>query len=108
MLVVGLTSFREAINATAESQIVQSVSNDILLTDYMFLMSKDYPYTRFFDEQGNEVTSADRARYFEAEVAKDSVSAPGVDTTTATTFTIRMKNPKLRTPNMYPLIVPRS
>ncbi|HSI84536.1 MAG: Verru_Chthon cassette protein B [Candidatus Methylacidiphilales bacterium] len=107
MLIVGLTSFREAVNATAESQIVQSVSNDILLTDYSFLMSKEYPYTRYFDEQGNEVPSGDTGRYFEAEVEKDAVSAPGVDTTTAATFIIRMKNPKLRVPNLYPIIIPK-
>jgi uncharacterized protein (TIGR02598 family) len=105
MLVVGLTNFREAVNYTVESQIVQNVSNDISLTDYTYLMAKQYPYSKYYDEQGNEVVAADKAKYFEAQIDKQLVTAPSVDTAAATTFIIRMKNPKLITPNLYPIIV---
>ncbi|HSI87169.1 MAG: Verru_Chthon cassette protein B [Candidatus Methylacidiphilales bacterium] len=107
MMLVGLTNFREAVNATSESQLVRSVSNDILLTSYSSLMAKGYPYSRYFDEEGNEVAVNAASRYFEAEISVDPVAAPGVDNTVATTFLILVKTPKLQAPKSYTLLVPK-
>lgn len=47
MIPVGLSTFREAIDTTAQSQIVQQVSSEILLTDYSNLEERTY----YFDDQ---------------------------------------------------------
>jgi len=61
----GLTSFRQAMNYTVESEIVQSLTNDITLTDFAYLknMGKSKNVTYYFDADGNRLTSSTGANY---------------------------------------------
>jgi uncharacterized protein (TIGR02598 family) len=63
---VGLSNFRDAMNLTAEAQIIQNVSSDILRTDYKNLVS----FTSYYDEQGNYLPAgkADASYLFSATV----------------------------------------
>src|SRR4051794_32386034 len=44
MIPMGLTTFRSAMNTTAQSQIVQRIAGDLLLSEYQNLDSKVYYY----------------------------------------------------------------
>ena len=72
LLPTGLNTFRQAIDASVESQIAQKVLNDAQQTDFTQLI-KDYSgnpitsgtsgikYVRFFDDQGTEIVPATQA-----------------------------------------------
>jgi len=69
LIPTGLNTFRQAIDASVESQISQKVLNDVQQTDFTQL-TKDYTgtaiasgasgvkYVRFFDDQGTEIVPA--------------------------------------------------
>ncbi|PTY03625.1 hypothetical protein DB346_07075 [Verrucomicrobia bacterium LW23] len=57
MLPVGLSMFNKARNYTVEAQIVQAISNDILLTDFVNLAAlADQTY--YFDDSGKPLATA--------------------------------------------------
>lgn len=68
---VGLTTFRQAIDNSLGSQIVQRLVGEAQQTDYPTLIATA-AYQRYFDEQGNEV-SASKDYLYTAEI---SVTAP--------------------------------
>ncbi len=58
LLPVGMTTFRQAMDTTVSSQIVQRVVNEAQQTDFSTLTANaGTPQLRYFDEQGNEVPS---------------------------------------------------
>ncbi|MDD5349653.1 MAG: Verru_Chthon cassette protein B [Chthoniobacteraceae bacterium] len=60
MIPTGLSTFRQAMNASVGSQIAQRVINDAQQMDFSMLVNMDTTGTgvlRFFDEQGNELTA---------------------------------------------------
>lgn len=61
----GLTSFRQAMNNTAESAIVQGLTNEILLTDFSNLktMANSQGKAYYFDADGDPVQTAAAALY---------------------------------------------
>ncbi len=57
LLPVGLAAFRQSIDTTVGSQIVQRVVNEAQQTDYSSLTTSGTTQ-RYFDDQANEVTAA--------------------------------------------------
>jgi uncharacterized protein (TIGR02598 family) len=75
---MGLSTFRNAISVTAEAQIVQGLSNEILLTDYELVASK-YASEQFsyYSDEGEPLDSATAAgALYQASVVLQDVSAP--------------------------------
>lgn len=103
MLPVGLTTFRQAIDNSLGSQIVQRLVGEAQQTDYPTLITTP-AYLRYFDEQGNEVT-ADKEYLYTAEI---SVTAPTTLPNTSTpptgslaTVTIKLANNPGRNPSPF-------
>jgi uncharacterized protein (TIGR02598 family) len=65
LLPVGLSTFRQAVDNSVGSQIVQRLINDAQQTDYpeLIKISAAQPSRRYFDDQGNEVTSINDSIY---------------------------------------------
>ncbi len=79
LLPVGLNTFRQAIDYSLGSQIVQRIVNDALQTDYSELIkiTAAAPLTRYFDDQGNEIKAEEiQAGKDYLYVAELSVAAP--------------------------------
>jgi uncharacterized protein (TIGR02598 family) len=75
---MGLSSFRSAISCTAEAQIVQALSNEILLTDYNLVTTK-YASEKlsYYSDEGEVLASAgDPAKIYTAKVILQDVAAP--------------------------------
>ena len=94
LLPVGLSTFRQAIDNSLGSQIVQRLVGEAQQTDYPTLIATA-AYQRYFDEQGNEVTS-DKDYLYTAEI---SVTAPTTlpnastpPTASLATVTIKLAN----------------
>lgn len=75
---MGLTTFRNAISVTAEAQIVQGLSNEILLTDYQLLTDKySSEQVSYYSDEGEHLLSGgDAAALYQAKVVLQDVSAP--------------------------------
>lgn len=82
LLPVGLTTFRQGIDNTLGSQIVQRLVSEAQQTDYPTLIATA-AYQRYFDEQGNEVISSKDYIY----AAEISVIAPTTLPNTSTPAT---------------------
>ena len=72
MLPIGLASFKLAMTNTIESQIVQSLSNDLLLANFSAVSGYN-GQTYYYDNQGQPLTSATGAIY-RAKVSVGAVS----------------------------------
>src|SRR5688572_4364322 len=58
MIPVGLNTFKDAMNTTVQSQIVQRIAGDVLLTDYQSLTSFDAGADHsYYNDQGTPVLS---------------------------------------------------
>lgn len=94
LLPAGLTVFRQAIDNSVGSQIVQRLVNEAQQTDFPVLTAAA-PTKRYFDDQGNEVTSANESLYT-AEVsvlAKTEMPAAATRATESlATITIKLAN----------------
>jgi len=62
LLPVGMKTFRSAINTSVSGQIFQRIVNEAQQTDFDTLVGAA-PVVRYFDDQGNEAASADKAIY---------------------------------------------
>lgn len=113
MVPVGLTNFREAMSNTAESQIVQGLSNDILLTKYSDLLDAYGTGTNvtYYSEEGKFLEGAngsDPANAFEVKVSLAGISAPRVNQDSGRTVQIEVTKIKSSLPGKkYSFIVPR-
>ena len=96
LLPAGMTIFRQAIDNSIGSQIVQRIVNEAQQTDFPVLTAAPVT-TRYFDDQGNEVTAANNSLYT-AEVsvlARTDVPAPNEKsrpTDSLATVTIKLAN----------------
>lgn len=72
LLPVGLTTFRQAIDNSLGSQIVQRLVGEAQQTDYPTLIATT-AYQRYFDEQGNEVTS-DKDYLYTVEISVNALT----------------------------------
>lgn len=90
MIPVGLSTFRDAMNTTAQSQIVQSLASEVLLTDTNFLAAMS-PAPLFYDDQGTVVdASSDRLAYT-AKIEKEDIESPaGLSSSSGATMVIRI------------------
>ena len=87
MLPIGLATQRQAVNNTVESQIVQAVTNDVLLTDFSTLtqqFSKSATKTYTFDYSGQPVATnqAGDPVIYTATMALESVNSTQVGPST--------------------------
>ncbi len=74
MIPMGLSTFKDAMNTTVESHIVQAVANDLLLTDFSNLGNASSP-SRYFDDQGLELPDAGSNPIYTATVTAQSLAA---------------------------------
>jgi len=95
LLPVGLTSFREAMDASTSSRIIQRVSADLRQGSSV---QTQQPIL-YFDEQGDETTAGasdgKKALYHVNTVVQPATSLPGGGSSSLTTVTVEIvKNPK--------------
>jgi uncharacterized protein (TIGR02598 family) len=81
----GLVSFRQAMNNTVESQIVQALTNDLELTSFSNL-SAAAGQTYTYDADGNATTNA-QAIFYTATVTLQPVNS------TSSSFPVNLTNP---------------
>lgn len=112
---VGLNNLREAISFTAESQIIQSLSNDILLTDYDLVVARygGGADVHYYDDEGGQLLGPDApGRVYTARVTLKDVSAPAdasVAPATSKCAIIELTNLKFpQNGKKYSLIVPKA
>ena len=80
LLPASLTAFHQAMGNTIESQIVQSISNDVALNNFSALSSSNFPVYYYYDHEGqllsSSATSSPPAGYFyTAQVAFTTVTS---------------------------------
>ena len=110
---VGLGSLREAISSTVESQIVQAVSNEILLTKFDTII-KNYskPVTTYYNEEGTLLPANGEQKLYTVTVVLKDVSAPAdsivnpVTSTCALLEIIRADSPLKA--NRHTLLIPKA
>jgi uncharacterized protein (TIGR02598 family) len=77
LIPMGLQSFRSAMTLTVESQIAQSLSGDIQLTDFGNLQTMLNPAAKYyFDDQGMVVDAASAAVIYTATVSLEELDLP--------------------------------
>lgn len=82
---MGLGTFRDAITHTAEAQIVQGVSNEILLTDYAALADRyASPRPAYYSDEGELLQAGDPRALFALTVTLQDVAAPASSALTPT------------------------
>ena len=103
LLPAGLNVFRQAIDNSVGSQIVQRLVNEAQQT-YFPTLTTAAPTKRYFDDQGNEVTSANESLYT-AEVSVLAKTEMPAATTRATdslaTITIKLANNPAHNPSPF-------
>ncbi|GAT32590.1 Verru_Chthon cassette protein B [Terrimicrobium sacchariphilum] len=103
VLPVGLQTFRRAVDASIGAQITQRILNDIQQTDFDVLVGgHTSPFlfpstTRYFDDQGSEVTMPSSAVYHVKTWINPTTDLPGGGSTPASngnlaTVTIQIVN----------------
>lgn len=105
---VGLTTFRQAMNLTVESSIVQEVAGGLQRTDHANLAATNL----YFDEQGLRVSGPSApTRIYTVEVAAPQPldAASLVAPTAASTVVIKITNrTEPAVTNRHSVIIPRS
>ena len=106
LIPVGLGTFRNAMNLTVETTIVQAVSGDLLRTDYTNLAATNF----YFDQEGSKTTNQADRLYTAEVLAPHNLDAAGlVDATAASTLAIKVSNRSHPgATNSYFVIVPKS
>jgi uncharacterized protein (TIGR02598 family) len=89
LLPASLTAFHQAMGNTIESQIVQSLSNDLELDAFSTLSSNTFPTTYYYDSEGQSLPTSTGA-YYTAKVAFGQVTTSNspVNLSGATTGTV--------------------
>jgi len=75
LLPLGLTTFRQAVDTTVGSQIVQRVINEAQQTDYTALTNSGTTQ-RYFDDQGNESATINNSLYTVQVTVNGTTSLP--------------------------------
>lgn len=77
MIPVGLSTFNDAMNTTVQSQIVQRLAGDVLLTDYSSLTgSAGAPH--YYNEQGLPTSQASSDVVYVAVIEQQRLALPAV------------------------------
>lgn len=111
MIPLGLNNFRTAMTYTAESEIVQNLSNQVYREDYATLDSSTV--SKYYDLQGNylEDGGTDKSWVFKADVAvsnftQDKIPGGGdPNSVMAKAVTISVLNRTTNSTSLYSLIV---
>ena len=99
LIPMGLTTFRQAMDASVGSQICQRVINDAQQTDFAVLTSSSNTrVVRYFDDAGNEMTTPAKAIYHVNTVVTGTAALPSTIgtngfTSLATVFVQIANNP---------------
>lgn len=110
LIPMGLGHFRDAMWMNAETQILQRISNDLLLTEYQDLVSAYSSQQDFyFNDQAKALESdSDKTRLYQARVTLNDLSAPGLPGSSGKTATImisRIDRPGFE--KAYSLFIPQ-
>jgi len=93
LLPVGMTTFRQALDNSLGTQIVQRLINEAQQTDYPTLIATPVGPLRYFDDQGNEVTAIKDSIYTaEVSVMAPTALPPNTKTDSLATVTIKLAN----------------
>ncbi|SDU03025.1 Verru_Chthon cassette protein B [Verrucomicrobium sp. GAS474] len=104
MIPMGLTTLRDTINITVQTQIAQGLINDLVQSDYTALAAS----THYYDEQGTEVAASDPVRQFTAQIETRSASVADLASDAGTTVAITIQSRKLSAaPARYSILIPR-
>ncbi|XHR29495.1 MAG: Verru_Chthon cassette protein B [Chthoniobacteraceae bacterium] len=104
LIPMGLSTFRQAMDASVGTQICQRVINDIQQTDYDTLTGNSLD-DRYFDEAGNEVAKTSKYIYQVKTVVSATTSAPNAEDTFLSLATVLVQiasNPGHLTPGTDP------
>jgi uncharacterized protein (TIGR02598 family) len=108
LIPLGLSTSRNAINITTESQIVQSLCNEIQLTDFSNISNT----VLYYNEEGSIVNSSDQTILYSVVISSEKSISPatglstGSKTDSAQTVLIRVANKTTpKTTNSYSVIV---
>lgn len=107
LLPAGLSTFRQAIDNSVGSQIVQRLVNEAQQTDYdptLIAITAAQPSTRYFNDQGSEVTTIKDSIYTaEVSVATtDKLTTPSILTTpNLAVVTIKLANNPGQNPSPF-------
>ena len=97
LLPAGLNTFRQAIDNSVGSQIVQRLVNEAQQTDFpeLIKITTAAPSVRYFDDQGNEMTASGNYLYYAELSVLAPTALPGASTPATqslATVTIRLAN----------------
>jgi len=76
LLPSGLTTFRKAMDASVSSQIFQRVINEAQQTDFSTLVATPLPVVAYFDDQGNKLDPANKAKAIYHVKTRVTISTP--------------------------------
>lgn len=118
LMPVGLSTMRQAMDATIETQIVRQISGEALLTPFSQLGTTFSNKTFYFDAEGIEETGASDKTRYSAVTSLTNTAYPGSGDATGITnsiSTLRLDlvtapnvNAKLKTTNTYNIRIPNS
>lgn len=74
MIPVGLSTFKDAMDTTAQSQIVQTLASEVLLTDYRTLTASSTSSPRYYNEQG--IPTEERDAIYTATIEQQPLEIP--------------------------------
>jgi uncharacterized protein (TIGR02598 family) len=126
LIPVGLSSARQATDATTESQIIQFSRNELELTSFTNLATAWMGVTNYFDNQGLPTTNGDPSQIYSVSYAVSSVAwstngaaaspilintGPNGTSTNAMTVQVTIVNRTEAGPiatNVFPIVVPNA
>jgi len=97
LMPIGLTTMRQAMDASIEEQIVQKITGEVLLTPFSQLSTSIIDKSYYFDDQGIAVAAADNARFW-VTIKEDKTTYPGssgISEKTPITDSMRMLQVKI-------------
>ncbi len=104
LIPMGLSNFRQAMDASVGTQICQRVINDVQQTDFDTLTGGSQA-ERYFDEEGNEVTQSSKYVYQVKIVVSGTTATPNAAASFSSLATVLIQitnNPAHLTPGTDP------
>ena len=92
LIPVGMTTFRQSIDTIVTTQVVQRVINEEQETDFSVLINPSNALTtRYFDNQGDEVTTLGASLYVVQITVTPQTSLPNAPTASSNLATLVIK-----------------
>jgi uncharacterized protein (TIGR02598 family) len=113
LLPASLTAFHQAMGNTIESQIVQSLSNDLELDAFSSLTSTTFPTNYYYDSEGQALPNSTGAYYtatvtfVQVTTSNSPVNLPGttLNPIAAYNVSVSVSYAGLAHPHVYPFII---